>query len=144
MKKLILSLLVLGLIAFAIFAYYRWFYVEDPREAFLRTASSAMLGDEDAFLSGFTDESRPLVSAQLALSRSDDVKTSTRHPYYYLVTEDVVSVDVQGEQAWVKLKRTGDQSGSKYDVPMARIGPSWKIDALAFTGKEHSVAKAVQ
>jgi hypothetical protein len=141
-KKLILSVLLLALVAGGLYAYYRWFYVENPRDTFLRTTSAAMLGDEDGFLSGFTEESRPLVSGLLALSRSDDVRSSTRHPYYYLVTEDVVSVDVEGDKAWVKLKRMGDQSGSKYDVPMVRAGNTWKIDALLFTGKDHVVAGA--
>lgn len=142
MKKLILSVLLLALVAGGLYAYYRWFYVENPRDTFLRTTSAAMLGDEQGFLDGFTEESRPLVSGLLALSRSDDVRSSPRHPYYYLVTEDVVSVDVEGDKAWVKLKRMGDQSGSKYDVPMQRAGNTWKIDALQFTGKEHFVAKA--
>jgi hypothetical protein len=133
-KKLILTVLLFALVAGGLYAYYRWFYVENPRDTFLRTTSAAMLGDEDGFLA--------LVSGLLALSRSDDVRSSTRHPYYYLVTEDVVSVDVEGDKAWVKLKRMGDQSGSKYDVPMVRAGSTWKIDALLFTGKEHVVARA--
>jgi hypothetical protein len=141
MKKLIVSILLVVLIAGALYAYYRWFYVENPRDAFLRTVSAAMLGDEDGFLNGFTDDSRPMVAGLLALSRSDDVRSSTRHPYHFLVTEDVVSVSPEGpDRVWMKLRRMGDGSGSKYDVPLAKTGNTWKIDALAFTGKEHAIA----
>lgn len=142
MKKLLLSLLVFALIAGGLYAYQRWFYVEDPKDAFLRTASSAMLGDEEGFLAGFTDDSRPLVSGLLALSRSDDVRTSARHPYHFLVTEHVVAVAPEGpDRVWLKLQRTGDSASAKYDVPLQKVGKTWKIDALAFNGKEHTVVQ---
>ena len=138
MKKALLALLLVGLLAGGLYAYQRWFWVEDPKDAFLRTVSAAMLGDEDGFLAGFTDESRPLVSGLLALSRSDDVRSSSRHPYHFLVTENIVAVTPDGtDRVWLKLQRMGDGSGSKYDVPLQKTGQTWKIDALAFNGKEH-------
>lgn len=140
MKKLILSILLLALLGGAAWAYWKFLYVEAPEKAFLRTVSAAMLGDEQAFLEGFTEESRPLVAGLLALSRGDDLRASNRHPYYYLVSENLEGVEVEGDRAWVKLRRMGDAgSKAKYDVPLVRAGNSWRIDALQFTGKERVV-----
>ncbi|MSP91834.1 MAG: hypothetical protein EXR79_08570 [Myxococcales bacterium] len=137
MKKLLVTLLVLALIAGAAFVYWKFLYSESPGDAFLRTASCAMLGDEAGFLDGFTDDSRPLMAGLLALARADDVRSSARHPYYYLVTENVEGVDVDGDRAVVKLRRMGDKAiGTRYDVALAKVGNSWKIDAFSFTGKE--------
>lgn len=142
MKKLIVAVLVLLLVAGAMFAYYKFFYFEDPKDAYLRTVAAAMLGDEDSFLDGFTEESRPLVAGLLALSRADDVRSSKRHPYHYLVTENVDSAIVEGDKAWLKLRRMGDAgSKARYDVPLVKTGNTWKIDALEFTGQERVVAR---
>lgn len=142
MKKLLLTFLVLALIAGAAFVYWKYVYAENPRDAFLRTSSSGMLGDEAGFLDGFTEESRPLVAGLLALARADDVRSSARHPYYYLLTENVEGVDVDGDRAVVKLRRMGDKAiGAKYDVALAKVGNSWKIDAFSFTGKEFAANK---
>ncbi len=140
MKKILLSLLLAALLIGGAWVYYRYFYVESPRDAYLRTVSAAMLGDEEQFLAGFTDESRPLVAGLLALSRGDDARSSQRHPYYYLVTENIESVDTEEDHAWVRVKRAGD-SGSRthYDVPLLRKDHTWLIDALSFTGKERAV-----
>lgn len=142
MKKLIVSILVLLLLAGAAFVYMKYFYVEDPRDAFLRTASAAMLGDEEAFLGGFTPDSKPLIAGLLSLSRGDDVRTSTRHPYHHLVTENVESTEVDGDRAWVRVRPMGAAAKPPYDIPLVRDGNSWKIDALAFTGKVHVPANA--
>jgi uncharacterized protein YxeA len=143
MKKVLLALLLIALVAGGVFAYRKFLWSEDPGKAFLRTASAAMLGDEDGFLAGFTDESRPLVAGLLALTRADDFRKSPRHPYFYLVTENVESVEVDGERAVVKLKRMGDQSlKQKYDVALLKVGNSWKIDAFSFTGKEFAKNQA--
>lgn len=139
MKKILLSLLLVALLLGGAWAYYRYFYVENPRDAYLRTVAAAMLGDEEQFLSGFTEESRPLVAGLLALSRGDDARSSQRHPYYYLVTENLESIDVQDDHAWVRVKRAGDSgSRSHYDVPLLRKDHTWLIDALSFTAKERA------
>ncbi len=142
MKKLIVTILLVALLAGAAYAYMKYFYVEKPKDAFLRAASAAMLGDEEGFLDGFTEESRPLMAGLLALSRADDVRTSKRHPYYFLVTENIEDAQIDGDHAWLKCRRMGDQSNAKYDVPLVKVGQTWKIDALQFTGKEHVTSKA--
>ncbi len=141
-KKLLAVVAVLAVIAGGVFAWYKYVRVESPKDAWLRTTSAAMLGDEQAFLAGFTDQSRPLVASLLAHARGEDPKQSRQHPYFYLVSENLESVDIDGDTAWLKLRRQSDTgAGSKYDVPMQKVGTSWQIDALRFTGKERAVAK---
>lgn len=141
MKKLIFSILLLLLLVGGAFLYWKFLHVENPRDVYLRTVSAAMLGDEERFLDGFTEKSRPLVAGLLALARSDDARSSNRHPYYYLVSENVEGDPIiEGDIAWLKLRRMGD-AGSKatYDVPLVKDGGTWKIDALQFTGKDRVV-----
>ena len=142
MKKLLAIFALLVVVGGAVFAWYRFVRVETPKDAWLRATSAAMLGDEQTFLAGFTDESRPLVAGLLAHARGDDPKQSKQHPYFYLVSENLESVDVEGDTAWLKLRRQSDAgAGAKYDVPMQKVGRTWQIDALRFTGKERAPAK---
>lgn len=136
MKKVLAVLLLLTALIAGGVAYWKFLRVESPEDAWLRTTSAAMLGDEQAFLAGFTDESRPLVAGLLAHARGDDPKTSRQHPYFYLVSENLESVDIQGDTAWLKLRRQTDVgAGAAYEVPMRKSAQTWKIDALQFTGK---------
>lgn len=142
MKKLLAIAALLLAIAGGVWGWYNYVRVESPREAWLRTTSAAMLGDEQTFLAGFTDASRPLVAGLLAQARGEDPKQSKQHPYFYLVSENLEGVDVEGDTAWLKLRRQGDAGGgAKYDVPMQKVGRTWQIDALQFTGKERPPAK---
>ena len=141
-KKLLAVVAVLAVIGGGVFTWYKYVRVESPKDAWLRTTSAAMLGDEQAFLAGFTDQSRPLVASLLAHARGEDPKQSRQHPYFYLVSENLESVDIDGDTAWLKLRRQTDTgAGSKYDVPMQKVGATWQIDALRFTGKERAAAK---
>lgn len=141
-KKLLAVLAVLAVIGGAVFAWYKFVRVEAPKDAWLRTTSAAMLGDEQTFLAGFTDPSRPLVAGLLAHSRGEDPKQSRQHPYFYLVSENLESVEIDGDTAWLKLRRQSDAgAGARYDVPMLKVGHTWQIDALRFTGKERAPAK---
>ena len=142
MKKLIALVVLLLAVLGGFFAWYKYARVESPKDAWLRTTSAAMLGDEQTFLAGFTETSRPLVAGLLAHARGDDPKQSKQHPYFYLVSENVEAVDVEGDMAWLTLRRQGDSGGgAKYAVPMRKVGQTWQIDALQFTGKERTPAK---
>lgn len=142
MKKLLAIVAVLVLVAGAIAGWYRFLRVESPEDAWLRTTSAAMLGDEQTFLAGFTDASRPLIASLLAHARGDDPKQSRQHPYFYLVSERLEGVEIDGDTAWLKLRRQSDTGGgARYDVPLQKTGRTWLIDALRFTGKERAVAK---
>lgn len=143
MKKIIIVLLLLVLIAGAVFLYFRFLHVEDPSKAYLRTVSAAMLGDDDLFLDGFTEQSRPLVAGLLALARGLDPRRTANHPYFYLVTENVESVEVVEDECWLTLKRAGDRATkSSYDLRLLKVEGTWKIDALSFTGKRRKVDRA--
>ena len=143
MKKLLIVLLILIIINAGVWAYFRFFHVEDVGKVYLRVVSSAMLGDEEAFLDGFTKESRPIIGALMRLSRTHDPRLSQSHPYYFLVTEQIEDVEVDGEEAWLKLKRAGDRGvGTAYSVHMVKREGTWKVDALSFTGRERVVDKA--
>lgn len=133
MKKLLIAGILALLSAAGGWAWWHWLYVEPPQEAFLRAVACATLGDEQGFLDGFTPESRPLLAGLLALSRGDDIRTSSRHPYHWLLTEEVQSVQVEGERAWVRVRRPGSQQ--EVDIPMVKAQRSWQVDALQFTGK---------
>ena len=142
MKRLLGVALVLLVIAAGAWVYWRQFWTESPTEAWLHTTAAAKAGDEQGFLAGFTDESRPLVAGLLAHARGDDPKTSHQHPYFYLVTENIESVDLAGDTAWLKLRRQTDLgAGTAYEVPLRKDGRTWKIDALQFTGKARVVVK---
>lgn len=134
---LLAAVVVAGLAAGGWWSWGRWQTVT-PEDAFLRATASAALGDEDAFVAGFTQDSRPLVAALLALARGDDPKTSTRHPYHWLLTEQIESADVQGDQAWLRVRRPG--ATQSYDVPMRKVDGGWYIDALAFDAKRRGRA----
>ncbi|GEM_PF-2608131 len=143
MKKLIVIVLILVLVGGAVFAYFKFLHVEDVGDAYLRTVAAAMLGDEELFLDGFTKESRPLVAGLLALSAGRSPRKSREHPYHFLVTEDIQGFEVEEDVAYVRVRRIGDKSKKGgYDVPMKKVEGTWKIDALAFTGKKLWTDKA--
>lgn len=148
MKKVLIALLVLLLMIGLLFVAWKFIVDEPPESCVLRVAAAATLGDETAFLDGFTDDSRQMVAAVLALSRGEDMAKSPKHPYYFLATENIVSADRESpESARVRVRRPGDDKGQGYDIPMARgcvpkylimekfcLVPTWQIDAKRFTG----------
>lgn len=143
MKKLIVIVLLLAVIGGGVFAYFKFFHVEGVKDAYLRTVSAAMLGDEELFLDGFTERSRPLVAGLLAIASGQHPKKDRKHPYHFLVTEEVESVDVQGDAAYIRVRRMGSRDlKATYDVAMVKIEGTWKIDALQFTGKKRQVDKS--
>jgi hypothetical protein len=145
MKKVLLVLLLLALIGGGVYAYMRFLYVAPVDKAFLRTVASATLGDEAAFLDGFTSRSRPLVAGLLGLSRGKDPRHTPSHPYYFLVSEEVEAIDVEpsGEVAWLTIRRPGDRGrGASYDLRFIVEDGKWRIDALAFTGKQRTIDRA--
>ncbi len=148
MKKVLIALLVLLLLIGGLVLAWKLIYDEQPETALLRTAAAAMLGDEKAFLEGFTEDSRPLVGAALSLAKGEDMARSPRHPYYYLTTENIVSTEKDDlENARVRVRRPGDDKSAGYDIPMARVCdkkyliagfcllPTWKIDGKKFDAK---------
>lgn len=142
MKKAIFGILLVVLVCVGLWLYYKYLHVEPPRDMYLRTVAAAMLGDEQTFLDGFTPASRPLVAGLLSLSRADEIKTSLRHPYHFLASENIEDVEIEGDTAWLRLRRMGDNTKARYDVALVKDGTSWKIDAFQFTGRERVLNKA--
>lgn len=155
MKKFLIAILVLCLMIGALYGAWKLFVEEPPDKAVYRAAAAAMLGDQEAFLDNFTTDSRQMVAAVLALSRGEDMAKSSRHPYFFLATENVVSVERDdAENARVRVRRMGDDKGAGYDIPMVRgcnpkylilekvcLVPVWLIDAKKFDGKQLNPAK---
>ncbi len=149
LKKFLIVLLILVLLGGGAFAYWKWRYDEQPEAALLRTAALAMLGDQEGFLQGFTEDSRGLVGAVLNLSQGEDLSKSPRHPYYYLVTENIVGTERDSPtEARVRVRRPRDERSKGYDVPMVRtcppkallfdtlcLKPGWLIDGKKFDGR---------
>ena len=136
MKKVLVVLLSFAVVAGAGYAYMRFLHVEDPGDAYLRTVSAAMLGDEQLFIDGFTKKSRPLVAGLLALSRDRDPRRAKAHPYYYLVSENIDAVEVNDDIAWLTVRRAADKGArGGYDIKLVKDQGTWKIDALAFNAK---------
>ena len=143
MKKVLMLLLIAALVAGAAYAYMHFLHVEDPGDAYLRTVSAAMLGDEQLFVDGFTKESRPLVAGLLALSRGRDPQRVKSHPYYYLVSENIDAVEVDDDVAWLTVRRASDKgSRGGYDIKLVKDQGSWKIDALAFNAKRRKADRS--
>lgn len=148
MKKVLVALLVLALMVGGIFLAWKILVDEPPEDSLLRAAAAAMIGDEQGFLDGFTDDSRPMVAAILAMARGEDMSRSKRHPYYYMATENIVAVERDTQEfARIHVRRPGDDKGRGYHIPMVRgcdpkylmmntvcLVPRWQIDAKRFTG----------
>lgn len=145
MKKVIVVLLLLAAIGGGVWAYLRFLYVPPVDKAFLSTVAAATLGDEQVFLAGFTERSRPLVAGLLGLSRGKDPRHTRSHPYFFLVSEEIEAIDVEptGDVAWLTLRRPGDRGRrSSYDVRLVIEEGAWRIDALSFTGKRRTIDRA--
>ncbi len=145
MKKALLGLFLVLVIGGLAWAYLRFFYVPPVDKAFLSAVAAARLGDEQAFLSAFTDKSRPVIAGLLGLARGRDPRTTRSHPFYFLVTERIEGVEVEpsGTVAWLTLRRDSDQSTkSSYDLRLVLEERVWRIDAFSFTGQRRVVDRA--
>ena len=124
MKKLLVVLLIAALAAGGWWAWDHWFRAGSPSDAYRRMVNAARLGDEDTFLEGFTEESRPLIKALIALSR--DYEVVQEDPYERIVLSDVVAETVDGDQATVLT----EQGRNTRDVRMKKVDGRWVIDAF--------------
>jgi hypothetical protein len=123
-KKLLVLLIVAALAAGGYWLYDRYYRSGSPSDAYLRMINAARLGDEEAFLDGFTDDSSRLVKALIALSRSYEVVRED--PYQRLVFSEVVSEQVDGERALLVTQ----ENRKMREIHMVRVDGEWKIDAF--------------
>lgn len=128
MKKVFLLLLLGGLAYGGYWAYDRYVGFESPSEAYTQMTIAAQLGDEEAFLDGFTDDSRKIVAAFLRLAESYEIVRD--EPYKKLVLAEVV-----GERFEEKGDERTAYVSARYrrktiEVPMVRENGKWKVDAF--------------
>ncbi len=123
---------------------------EEPSKAYDRLVFFAKMGNEEAFLDGFTERSRPLVRTVLALRRTygDDVNKDS-DPYLALVMDEVESTEIEtqslqrdlhertktAEEGLEKVERrvatlTVKKGPIKRRVKMIELKDGWKIDAF--------------
>lgn len=117
---------------------------EKPQEAYNRLVFNARMGNEAAFLDGFTEESGRLIKTLLALRRTYGAHmSSSADPYSTLVLEEVEEVQVEAREFQVrtsdgglnKIKRdvailTVTDGKIKRKIRMIEFDDGWKIDAL--------------
>lgn len=124
MKKLLVLLILAALVAGGWWAWDHWFRAGSPSDAYRRMVNAARLGDEETFLEGFTDQSRPLVKALIALSR--DYEVVREDPYERIVLSDVVAETVEGDVATIVT----EQGRKTRDIRMKKVEGRWQIDAF--------------
>ena len=114
---------------------------EKPEDAYSRLVFHARMGNEEAFLEGFTEQSRPLIKTLLALRRTyGDVVDTDSDPYMALVLEEVAEVSIEEKE--IELPGSTDTElrkvatlrvtdGQIYrEIIMIEYEDGWKIDAL--------------
>lgn len=108
---------------------------QSPTEAYTEMSTSALLGDRDGFLDGFTKDSRKLVKALISLSEAYGFRK--QNPFELLVFDAVEREEVSedGKKA-VLFVRTKNR---KRKVLMVLEDDAWRIDTqeLASYWKEN-------
>ena len=126
---------------------------KEVRKAYARVVFNAKMGNEEAFLDGFTKKSAQLVRGLLALRRNYGDRTNPlADPYTSIVLEEVETVEIKEEKG-------RDDEQNEIDVKTALVtvtdgsilrqitmiktsDDEWKIDALANQKLWHEDSKA--
>ena len=117
---------------------------EKPKDAYNRLVFNARMGNEAAFLDGFTEESGRLIKTLLALRRTYGGQMSgSADPYTTLVLEEVENVAVESKEFQIRtsdggldtIKRdvavlTVTDGKIRRKIRMIEFDDGWKIDAL--------------
>ena len=95
-----------------------------PTEVYVDMTTSAMFGDRDGFLAGFTKDSKKLVKALISLSEA--YSFHDENPYEMLVFETVISEKIGDDDETAILKvKTG---AAKAKILMVKEDDQWRID----------------
>ena len=129
MKKIVMTLLIGALLFGGWWAWDRHVMPLSPEQSYQRTMNAARLGDEAAFVEGFTADSQPLMRSLLALARN--YPFVQEDPYRRLVMVDVVDAQVKGDSADLMIQQRNRES----TVPMRLEDGAWRIAAFAL--EEH-------
>jgi len=95
---------------------------EGPAEVYMAMATSAQMGDRRGFLEGFTEDSRPLVEAQISLSEAYDLRGND--PVQQLVFPSVLNVETSGDEAILEVAR----GTVTRRILMVKTDDGWRID----------------
>jgi len=114
---------------------------QEPAEASNRLLFHAKVGNEKAFLDGFTDKSRRMIRALLALRRTyGDLVNPDADPYRSIVLETIESVEieereVQADDSLEMVERrvatlTVTDGEIFRKIQMVEYDDGWKINAI--------------
>lgn len=112
---------------------------DEPREAYERVVFHAKMGNEEAFIQGFTEDSQRLIRTLLALRRTyGDLVSTNADPYLSIVFEEVEDVETSEEEfhdGVDKVTRdvailTVTNGQVRNQIKMIEFEDGWKIDAL--------------
>ncbi|MGM0575031.1 MAG: hypothetical protein ACQEXJ_04790 [Myxococcota bacterium] len=78
-------------------------FERSPKEVYVDMTTSAMMGDREGFLEGFTERSRDLVGALISLSEAYGMDDS--NPYELLVFDSVDDVTIEEDRAILMVRR---------------------------------------
>ena len=102
---------------------------KSPSEVYTEMSTSAMLGDVEGFLEGFTDESQTLVKALISLSEAYGFQKD--NPYELLVFDAIEKEEINeaGDQAvlWVRTRKVR----RKVLMVRQKEDDAWRIDVQA-------------
>lgn len=124
MKKIVIGILMVAVVAGAWWVYDRYVGNLSPSEEIQRMVSAARLGDEEGFVDGFTEESGPMVGALLALSKTySHVRVN---PITRIAEAELVDEQIDGDVATVVIQHRSKTR----EIPMVWTANGWKIDAF--------------
>ena len=113
---------------------------QSPTETYINMSTAARLGDRDAFLAGFTEDSRRIVEGLTSLSEAYGFKESD--PYAKFVFDAVIKEEKFGEGekagqytcdvpcAVITVQKKG-KSDAKTKLLMLQMEDGYKIDLAA-------------
>ena len=114
---------------------------QTPTETYVNMSTAAHLGDREAFLSGFTEDSRRIVKGLTSLSEAYGFKESD--PYTKFVFDRVLKEETYGEGedagrytcevacAVLTVERSGKNKGSETQLLMLKTDDGYQIDLAA-------------
>ena len=114
---------------------------QSPTDTYVNMSTAAHLGDREAFLEGFTEDSRRIVKGLTSLSEAYGFKESD--PYTKFVFDKVLKEETFGEGdkagsytcevpcAVLTVERSGKKKGSQTKLLMLKTDDGYQIDLAA-------------
>jgi hypothetical protein len=114
---------------------------QSPADTYVNMSTAARLGDREAFLTGFTEDSRKIVKGLASLSEAYGFHESD--PYRKFVFAKVVKDETLGEGektgkytcpdscAVLTVQGEGKSKGKKVKILMLKKEDGWRIDLAA-------------